>query len=381
MVFKKILIFSILLLVPVSMSGCGIVNAISENTWSFVGMTETGTIITRNVYIRSSYAVVAADLLEVKRGETVEILGEQISNEKVLWYRVRAYDDDSTEGWLEAQHIIKGESLEKSKKLAEDARDLQSQGLGRLRATSNLRLTPEQNDENILLRLESQAIFEIVDWNYIVKPKKEEAPKNEEIEAAKEDDEPEKIEDRYDIWYKIRLDPSVSPAPMGWVFGRQVDPQVPGDIIYYQTNRRKFVTWHSLDSNGSANQTIPTDDAGTKITKPGSWVILSRTNEVKAIDGIEPDFDGVLILGFDKYNEEHYTAYNTAREKIDVWGVLPLKVEGAGDDKTFTVKLRNSNTGEIEEKEFILYKDKNKRLRVTAPEDLKANYDYKPNAK
>ena len=44
-----------------------------------------------------------------------------------------------------------------------------------------------------------------------------------------------------------------------------------------------------------------------KISRPGSWVILSRTNEVKARDGVEPDFDGILFLGYDKIGQEHYT--------------------------------------------------------------------------
>jgi hypothetical protein len=370
MILKKTLVFPVILLAAISFTGCGIIDAVTQNTWSLAGLTETGTVISKNVYIRSSYAVVAADLLEVKRGETLEILNTAESA-NVQWYRVRAFDEDATEGWIEAQHIIKADSLDESKKLQEESKDLRSQATGRLRATSNLRLTPEQTDTNILLRLDNRATFEIVAWKYVRKQHPETVTKNEDIEAAKEDDEPEKMEDRYDIWYRVRLDPSVSPAPMGWVFGRQVDLQVPGDIIYYQTNRRKFVTWVSLENNSVSNQPNTKDGSDVPVTKPGSWVILSRTNEVKEIDGVEPDFDGILVLGFDKYNEEHYTAYSTARERIELWGSLPLKVEGTGDDKIFTVILRNPQTGEKEEKRFVLFKDKNRRLRVTPPEDLK----------
>ncbi len=373
MTFKKTVIILTLMFASLLMSGCGIVDIIRENTFSFVGLTETGTVISKSVYIRSSFAVVAADLLEVKRGETIEILSEE-EFANTLWYRVRAFDEVSTEGWIEAQHVIKGESLEKSKALAEAVKDLQSQAVGRLRAPSNLRLSPSQEDSNILLRLDNsgdnRVAFEIVDWEYKPKEQEPKVPENAEIEAAKEGNETEKLDEKYDIWYKVRLDPSVSPAPMGWIFGRQVDLEVPTDIIYYQTNARKFVTWLSLDNNSVSGNTIDNDDTDVKVTKPGSWLILSRTNEVKAKDGIEPDFDGVLVLGFDTYNEEHYTAYNTARESIDIWGTLPVKLEGAGDDKTFTVNLRNSKTGEMESKQFVIYKDKNKRLRVRAPEGL-----------
>ena len=377
MILKKLYIFTIVLFGGISLSGCGIVDAAIENTWSAVGLTETGTVISQTARIRSSFAVVAADLLEVKRNETVEILNET-TFEKVLWYRVRAFDEDSTEGWIEAQHIIKGESLEKSKKLAEKDQELQPQATGKLRASSNLRLTPEQNEENILLRLDNGANFDILDWKYVPKAEKEAETENEDIKAAEEGKEKvEKLDEKYDMWYKVRLDPSVSPAPTGWIYGRQVELQVPGDIVYYQTNNRKFVTWQKLDDIDSLKGNLAGVETDVKVTKPGSWVILSRTNDVKAIDGEEPDFDGILILGFDKYNEEHYTVYSTARARKEVWGQLPLKVEGVGDNKNFTVKLRNEETGEMEDVQFDLYKDANKRLRTKIPAFLEKKSDDK----
>jgi hypothetical protein len=102
-----------------------------------------------------------------------------------------------------------------------------------------------------------------------------------------------------------------------------------------------------------------------KAAKPGSWVIFSRTNFVKAKDGVEPDFDGILVLGYDKYNEEHYTAYRSG----EVWGLLPLKVEGAGDNKSFSIQLRKAD-GQMEEKRFVVTKDAKGRIRVTPPTDM-----------
>src|SRR6185369_2400993 len=135
--------------------------------------------------------------------------------------------------------------------------------------------------------------------------------KNEDIEAAKEGDDIDKLDDKYDIWYKVRLDPSVSPAPAGWLFGRQVELQVPSDIVYFQPNNRKFVAWQRLDTD-AASKVVATD----KLSTPGNWVILSRSNVVKAIDGVEPDFDGIQVLAFDKYDQSYYTAYRTTG---DVW--------------------------------------------------------------
>ncbi len=384
MLIKKLFVFGIILFGSIAMASCGLADAVTENIFSVVGLNSTGTIISQRANIRSSYAVVAADLLEVKRGQQLEVLDEHLF-EKVFWYRVRANDEEETEGWIEAQHVIKEDSLDKSRKLNEEDKNLQSQAIGQLRAQSNLRLTPKVEKDNILLRLDDASPFEVIDWEFVVKPKKEgdDEPENEDIKAAKEGEEekPAKIDEIYDIWYKIRLDPSVSVAPMGWVFGRQVELRVPGDIVYYQTNDRKFVTWQRLDGSGVGTDDSLIKDTGAKVTKPGSWVILSRTDKVKAIDGVEPDFDGILVLGFDKVNQEHWTVYSTKRERLEVWGSLPLKVEGTGDKKSFSVNIRNEETGQMEEKRFVLFKDKNNRMRVTPPEDLKRKKDDKKKKK
>lgn len=374
-------LFSILaiLFIGAAASGCNVVSSAVENVSGLVGLNQTGTVIANRAQIRSSYAVVAADLLEVKRGENLEILDE-IDFEKVHWYRVRASDEDKTEGWIEAQNVITSELLEKSRKLAEEDRDFQAQATAQLRAATNLRLTPEQRDDNILVKLDNLSTFDIVSWRFV--PKAQDASdvdnarrgeekqtrgrtKNAEIEAAKEANEPEKIDEKYDIWYKVRLDRSVSPAPAGWIFGRQVELQVPNDIVFYQHNNRKFVTWQRLDNLDATEKSIAKSGDPTKVLKPGSWVILSRTNIVKAQDGIEPEFDGILVMAYDKYNEEYYTAYRSG----DVWGRLPLKVEGTGDNKTFVLNLRNA-AGEMEEKRFVTFKDPKGRLKITVPDGI-----------
>ena len=372
----KLFLSFALFAVGFSQSGCGVVDEVVNNISSVVGLSDTATVIAKTAWIRSSYSVVASDLLEVKRGETLEVL-DQVEFEKVIWYRVRAKDEDKTEGWIEAQNVITGELMEKSKKLADATKDLQTQANGQLRAASNLRLSPDLTPENALFRLANGSTFEITAWKFVPKAqnvsdiddatkgeqKAVNRSKNEEIEAAKEKDKPEELDDKYDIWYQVRLDPSVSPAPAGWLFGRQVELQLPGDIAFFQANNKKFVTWHRIDNEPAGSREKAT---------PGSWIVLTRTNAVKAIDGVEPDFDGILVLGFDKYDQSHYTVYRTIN---DIWGVLPLKVDGTGDNKTFTIQLRQ-NGGGMQEKRFVVFKDRN-RIKVTPPEDI-ANFETKP---
>lgn len=344
----------------------GAVNAFT----GIVGLSDTATVISKTAQIRTSYAVVAADLLEVKRGEKLDVL-DKVEFEKILWYRVRARDESETEGWVEAQHVITSDTLEKSQKLAEQFKNLPPQAAGQLRAKSNLRLEPEVNTDNTLFKLASGSSFEIMDWKFVPKQelpdvddasKGEQAKttrqKNAEIEAAKEQGEPEKLDEKYDIWYLVKMDPSVSPAPAGWLFGRQVELQIPSEIVFFQSNNRKYVAWQRLDSEMA---TVTTGRSAT----PGNWVILTRSNNVKAIDGVEPDFDGISVMAFDKYDQNYYTAWRTSGE---VWGTVPMRVEGSGDSKTFTVQLRHPD-GQMVEKRFVVFKDKS-RIKVTPPEDI-----------
>lgn len=339
-----------------------------------LGPNDTATVIAKTAQIRTSYSVVAADLLEVKRGDTLDVI-DQVEFEKVPWLRVRAHDETQTEGWIEAQNVITSDTLEKSRKLAEGFKDQAPQAAGIIRSASNLRSAPDMNPENVLFKLANGSTFEIITWKFVPKqevPDVDDAPKgqqkkgkstkNADIEAAKEADEPDKMDEKYDVWYLVKLDPSVSPAPAGWLFGRQVELQVPSDIVFFQQNNRKFTTWQRLDGD-SANKV----GAGDKSLAPGSWVILSRNNYSKPIDGVEPDFDTILVLAFDKYEQSYYTVWRSPPNTV-VWGSLPLRVEGKGDNKTFTVRLRSAS-GSMDDKVFTVFKDKN-RLRVTPPEDI-----------
>jgi len=372
---NRFVFFAVVPLLALAISGCGVAGSVIDNVTGLVGLNETGTVINQS-YIRSSYAVVAADLLQVKRGQKLDIL-EETEFEKVHWYRVRASDEAGTEGWIEAQNLITETLLEKSQKLAAEDKDLQPQATAQLRAPTNLRLTPEQNGDNILFKLSTGATFDVVGWKYVPKvqeevsdvddasnkPFKTPKTKNAEIEAARESDAPEDLADKYDIWYKVRLDPIISPAPAGWVFGRQIILQIPNDIVFYQPDTRKFIAWQRLDA--VETDRTPGKDNAAKTTRPGSWVVLTRSDLVKSKDGNEPDFDGIIVFGYDKYNEDHYTAYRNDH----VTGSLPFRVDGTGDSKSFSVRVLNTG-GQLEEKRFVVFKDAKGRLKVTPPPDI-----------
>lgn len=337
---------------------------------TFAEKGQTGKVIARRAMVRSSIAVVAADLVEVNRGDLVDILDSDTAENGEKWLMVRAHDSQNTEGWIEARNIMPEDVLDKSRKLAAEDKDVPAQAGGQLRASSNLRLSPDYTtNDNILMKLESGSSFEIISWKRVPKPKGSEtkesdvAPQSGSVQqnnarAQKESDE--EPEETTDLWYKVRLPPSVSPAPAGWVYGKQVELAVPSDIIFYRTGR-EFVAWRRLDDDLSATAT-PRDKDAARESKPGSWVILERgsSDEPHTLD--EPDFDRIYVLGYDKYRQEHYTAYRSP----DLKGFLPLRVEGQGDNKTFIVRVQGDD-GQIREEKYSLYRDDRGNLKVTPP--------------
>jgi hypothetical protein len=335
--------------------------------------TETGVVISRRAQVRSSVAVVAADLVEVNRGDVIDILDTDTAENGEKWLFVRAHDTQNTEGWIEARNIMPQDVLDKARKLAAEDKDIPPQASGQLRASSNLRLTPDRNaKDNIMMKLESGSRFEIVGWKRVPKPKETEQTESDDAPKAgsvqqnsgkkKDVDAEKEPEETNELWYKVRLTPSVSPAPAGWVYGKQVELAVPSDIIFYRTGR-EFVAWRRLDDDPNAASTAaPKDKDAAKEVKPGSWVILERgsSDEPRAID--EPDFDRIYVLGYDKYRQEHYTAYRS----LDLKGYLPLRVEGQGDNKTFTIRVQGDD-GQIKDAKYALYRDDRGNLKVTPP--------------
>ena len=337
---------------------------------------DTGVVIARRAQVRSSTAVVAADLVEVSRGDIVDILDENTVPETgERWLRVRAHDVENTEGWIESRNVMPEDVLDKARQVAEEDKSIPPQAAGQLRASTNLRLTPDRsNNENIMMKLESGAVFDIVGWKRVPKPKSSETTESDDAPKAgsaqqnsnrvrRDEDAPKVPEETNELWYKVRLPPSVSPAPAGWIYGKQVELMVPSDIIFYRTGR-EFVAWRRLDEETTGNESTPKDKDAAKEAKPGSWVILekSSSNEPRKLD--EPDFDRIYVLGYDKNRQEHYTAYRSP----DLKGFLPLRVEGRGDSKTFTVRIQ-SDDGQIQDVQYKVYRDDKGILKVSAPNE------------
>ncbi|HEV8589964.1 MAG TPA: hypothetical protein VGQ72_13905 [Pyrinomonadaceae bacterium] len=344
----------------------------------------SGVVVSRRAQIRSSTAVVAADLLEVSRGDSLDILDSMEvpdptdNSKKELWYRVRARDVDKTEGWIEARNIMPDDVLEKSRKLADEDKGTQAQATGQLHASSNLRLTPDRStNENIMMRLDSGSTFEIVGWKRVPKIK-ESTPDESDVapkpgsattarsKADRSEEEDQEAQETTELWYKVRLSPANSPAPAGWIFGKQVELTVPSDIIYYRTGR-EFVAWRRLDEDTSDESSATKTKDVAKESRPGSWVILEKSSSKEPHKIGEPDFDRIYVLGYEKHDQDHYTAYRSP----DIEGYLPMRVEGRGANRTFTVRIKD-DSGQVKDTTFSLYRDEHGVMRVNPPEQMKA---------
>lgn len=344
----------------------------------------TGVVVSRSAQVRSSTAVVAADLLEVNRGDVVDILDSldvpdpNDNTKKERWFRVRGHDEDKTEGWIEARNVMQDETLERARKLAEEDKGVQAQATGQLHASSNLRLSPDRSsNENIMMRLDSGSSFEIIGWKRLPKFKGAESSESDTApkagsatsgrnKGAPSDEENPEDQETTELWYKVRLAPTISPAPEGWIFGKQVELMVPSDIIYYRTGR-EFVAWRRLDEDSSDDSSTTKTKDMAKESRPGSWVILERSSSKEPHKLDEPDFDRIYVLGYEKHDQDHYTAYRSP----DIEGYLPLRVEGRAGNKTFIVRLKDE-AGQIKDTTFSLFRDDHGVMRVTPPEDLKA---------
>jgi len=369
---SSLLTTHLLLLATLFLAGCS----------TLASRSNTGVVVSRSAQIRSSTAVVAADLLEVNRGDVVDLLDSidipdpNDNSKRELWYRVRANDSEKTEGWIEARNIMPDKVLESAQKLAEEDKGIPAQGTGQLHAGSNLRLTPDRsNSENIMMRLDSGSVFEIIGWKRVPKLKGSEtsesdtAPKpgsaTSGINKGAQSDEPNpEDQETTELWYKVRLSPSISPAPAGWIYGKQVELSVPSDIIYYRTGR-EFVAWRRIDDDSNDEASTKGKDVARE-SRPGSWVILERSSSKEPHKLDEPDFDRIYVLGYEKHDQDHYTAYRSP----DVEGYLPLRIEGRGSDKTFSVRIKGED-GKITEPKYSLYRDDRGVMRVAAPGEVK----------
>jgi len=116
-------------------SGCGLISGESK--------IDEGIVIVPKLIIRSTTAPAARNLAEVKRGDRLEILEQsqvKTPTRTVEWYKVRTKTKDATEGWVESRSVINKSVVDKTQDLFEKSQATASQGTGRLKVQTRLRI-------------------------------------------------------------------------------------------------------------------------------------------------------------------------------------------------------------------------------------------------
>jgi Bacterial SH3 domain len=202
---------------------------------------DEGIVIAPKLKIRSSTALAALDLAEVKRGDRLDILDQaqvKTPTRTNEWYKVRTKTKDTTEGWVEARYVINKSIADKTQELYEKSKGIASQGAGRLKVQTKLRVDP---GGDVITYLSRGTMVDIVGkTRTTIKPEKQ-----LEADDSEDSDEPET---RTVIWYQIRL-PETEVLRAGWVGAQQVQLDTPDDILYLEGEGRRFTGWVVFDQS------------------------------------------------------------------------------------------------------------------------------------
>ena len=133
--FKRAIVGCAVLAASVLAASCGLMPSDSK--------IDEGIVNAPKLKIRSSTALAALDLAEVKRGDRLEILEQtqvKTPTRTNEWYKVRTKTKDATEGWVEARYVINKSIVDKTQELYEKSKAISSQGTGRLKVQTKLRV-------------------------------------------------------------------------------------------------------------------------------------------------------------------------------------------------------------------------------------------------
>jgi hypothetical protein len=238
----KIRVVAALMLAAMSLlaAGCSLISGETK--------IDEGIVIAQKEMIRSSTAIAARNLAEVKRGDPLDILEQQQVKTPTRieeWYRVRTKSQQSVEGWIQARFVINKPVVDKMQALFEKSKAIPSQGTGRLKVQTRLRAEP---DGDVVTYLSRGTMVEIVGKTRTTfKPQKQQDDEDSDETLA----EPET---RTVLWYQVRL-PEGEVLRAGWIGAQQVQLDVPEDIIHLEGEGRVFTGWvvfdHVKDKQGN----------------------------------------------------------------------------------------------------------------------------------
>jgi len=287
---------------------------------------DDGIILSADVPVRNSTAVLAIELTKLSRGEEVEVL-ERKGTE---WVRVRTRS--GIKGWVEARHVMSKRAFEQARALEQEVASIERQALGQLVGSAAIRLTPGRaSEENVLFYAPAGTPVDILRrertrrWSSEVLPRRyrPSARRGGTTEPAP----------ATDLWYCVRL-PESFLVRVGWVYAPLVELKVPDRLRHLQ-GEYAFVAWYELAS-------VEDPEIGTS-----SHYLTFDTHRTAPVEGT--DFERARLWVWDL--ERH-------RYKIGRWeiahGVLPIAHRREATQHRFRLRLYEPKTGALTEVEYLV---------------------------
>ena len=306
---KYLLVSASLILSSVFAAGCGVLSGETK--------IDEGIVIAPKEKIRSSTAMVALDLAEVKRGDRLEILEQaevKTPTQTDEWYKVRTTGKDDVTGWIKARHVINKSVVDKMNDLFDKSKAVPSQGIGRLKVRTPLRIEPGGDLATYLSRGTSVEIVGKARTTF--KPEKQQDDDADE-EATEEP------ETRTVLWYQVRLAES-EVLRSGWVGAQQVQLDVPDEILHLEGEGRRFTGWVVFDQ-------IKNRKGETKNNYIATMKSLSAEGPI--------DFTRLWVLVYSP-DEGRYTGPYI---EDGLRGVMPILLTTKSGRKGFTINELDEN--------------------------------------
>lgn len=290
-----------LLLSAIFVSACSLISGESK--------IDEGIVIVPKLIIRSTTAPAARNLAEVKRGDRLEILEQsqvKTPTRTVEWYKVRTKSKDATEGWVESRSVINKSIVDKTQELFEKSLATPSQGTGRLKVQTKLRI---EAGGDVVTYLSRGTMVEIVG-----KARTQFKPEKQQ-DSDDSDEATEEPETRTVLWYQVRL-PESEVLRAGWVGAQQVQLDVPDEILHLEGEGRRFTGWVVFDQ---------TKDK--KGEMKNNYIALMKSLSTEG----PVDFTRIWVLVYSAERGRYESPYI----KDGLRGVLPVTVNA--DHRGFTI--------------------------------------------
>jgi hypothetical protein len=297
------------------------------------GKQEYSYVTAPEVVLRDRVAAVYTKTGVVHNSERVVVL-ERMSNRRF----VRVRSSRGEEGWVQERYLTDQQTFDQFQRLMERFKGAPAQAVGETRAQTNLHISPGRKTEHLYQLNEKEKVEmlerQTADKNALpavqqkaeTKESESESPTGEEPTSPKPGAVPI-LED----WWLVRD----SQQRVGWVLGRLLYVDVPGEVGEYAEGHR-VVAFYVLDQVQDENKSVP------------EYLVLLSENK----DGQPYDYDQVRVFTWNLRRHRYETAYRGT----GLSGFLPVtlgqeKFDKGGTLRTFTLRLSEQN-GTIREQKY-----------------------------